>query len=531
MALLRLSKGRRSGGWRGARRPSASSSSSAPASAAQAAASVRAAASAASAASAAWAASAASRATRPVLLESSARVLCADYGVSEESLRGIQPSALSGRLGVVDILAVLYQRSLALCAAHMSTAAGEGTQQRRWSFGECPDLVCKGAAPRNAAALRTYQVASLERLLDPEGRALSGNAKLPCGAGKTLLALWHAVRLETYTLVLTNSNMSTLQWVAQLRANFSLPEGAVLALGTGVSSAHNARNRLLRTRPMFVVCTYSTATLQGAPDSAVALLRVLPYGLLILDETQTAVAKFFRRALEIPCASVLAISATFMRQDGCIELLQQQVGPLLVDVPRALLVAGNFIADVSRVELHVSGPGPGGDAALHPHKVAALLSLLEHHLLREGDKVVVFCDWLQHVAAVHRLLLDHVRGRAAVLGPVTMHTPAGQRQAHLEAFRRADRAVLCLSRVADSAVDLPGANVLVQVSCSAVAQMTRTGRMRPEARRSARASCPAWPHQERTRTGRARGRAHRPCELLAWHVQRVGRGSPLTARP
>jgi len=371
MALIRLSKGRRSGGgWRGARRPLASAST------VRAAASVRAAAAAASAASsasAAWAASAASRATtkRPVLLESSARVLCAAYRVSEESLRGTQPSALSGRLGVVDILAVLHQRSLELCAAHTSTAAGEGAPQRRWSFGECPDLVCKGAAPRDADALRAYQVSSLDRLLDAEGCALSGNAELPCGAGKTLLALWHAVRLETYTLVLTNSNMSTLQWVAQLRANFRLPEGAVLALGTGVSEVHNARHRLLRNRPMFVVCTYSTATLQGAPDSPVALLRVLPYGLLILDEAQTAVAKCFRRALEIPCASVLAISATFMRQDGCIELLQQQVGPLLVDVPRALLVAGGFIADVSRVELHVSGPGPGGDAALHPHKVVA----------------------------------------------------------------------------------------------------------------------------------------------------------------
>jgi len=291
--------------------------------------------------------------------------------------------------------------------------------------------------------------------------------------------------------------------VAQLRANFRLPEGAVLALGTGVSEVHNARHRLLRNRPMFVVCTYSTATLQGAPDSPVALLRVLPYGLLILDEAQTAVAKCFRRALEIPCASVLAISATFMRQDGCIELLQQQVGPLLVDVPRALLVPGDFIADVSRVELHVSGPGPGGDAALHPHKVVALLSLLEHHLLSEGDKVVVFCDWLQHVAAVHRLLFDHVRGRAPVLGPVMMHTPAGQRQAHLEAFRRAGRVVLCLLRVADSAVDLPSANVLVQVSCS------------------------GWHRQRMRRAGRVR----RSCSAGWPGVQWAGRGSPLTARP
>jgi len=314
-----------------------------------------------------------------------------------------------------------------------------------------------------------------------------------------------------------------MQWVAQLRANFRLPEGAVLALGTGVSEVHNARHRLLRNRPMFVVCTYSAATLQGAPDSPVALLRVLPYGLLILDAAQTAVAKCFRRALEIPCASVLAISATFMHQDGCIELLQQQVGPLLVDVPRALLVAGGFIADVSRVELHVCGPGPGGDVPLHPHKVVALLSLLEHHLLSRGNKVVVFCDWLQHVAAVHRLLSDHVRGRAPVLGAVTIHTPAGQRQAHLEAFRSAGRAVLCLSRVADSAVDLPGANVLVQVSCSGWPRqgMRRAGRVqrtgcarragrvrRAEARRTARASCSA-----------------------GWHAVRwAGRGSPLTTR-
>ena len=55
--------------------------------------------------------------------------------------------------------------------------------------------------------------------------------------------------------------------MAQLRANFRLPEGAVLALGTGVSEVHNARHRLLRNRPMFVVSTY---TLQGAPNSPVA---------------------------------------------------------------------------------------------------------------------------------------------------------------------------------------------------------------------------------------------------------------------
>jgi len=220
--------------------------------------------------------------------------------------------------------------------------------QRRWAFRDSTALFCKGALPRDPNALREYQVKSLGRLLDAEGRALSGNAKMPCGACKTLLALWHAVRLETYTLVLTSSNMSTLQWVSQLRRHFELPADAVLALGTGMpgsTDGRNERHRLLRARPLFVICTYHTLTLHGAAGSAVALLRALPHGLLVLDEAQTLVALCFSRALAIPCTSVLAISATFKRQDQRIELLEQ-VGPLLIDVLRGLLVSGGFLAEV-----------------------------------------------------------------------------------------------------------------------------------------------------------------------------------------
>jgi len=445
-------------------------------------------------------------------------VLCEGYGVPESSLRPICPGAASGRLTIDEVLPALLERSHVICREHTSSspsrpgevAAGAGgraaggpasgaggvdesaaaappqgpVHQRRWAFVESTALICKGAVPRDPNALRGYQVESLGRLLDAEGRALSGNAKMPCGAGKTLLALWHAVRLETYTLVLTNSNMSTLQWVSQLRAHFELPAGAVLALGAGMPGSgdgRNERHRLLRDRPLFVICTYHTATLQGAPGGAVGLLRALPHGLLVLDEAQTSVASCFSRALAIPCASVLAISATFKRQDQRIELLERAVGPLLVDVPRGLLVSGGFLAEVGRVELHVPAPAAGGGvSSLHAHKVAVLFSLIERHLLAGGDKVLVFCDRLHHVATVHRLLVEYVAGRAPVLGPLTMDTPAGRRQAQLDAFRGAERAVLCLSRVADAAVDLPGANVLVQVSCATAShnqEMQRTGRV------------------------------------------------------
>jgi len=413
----------------------------------------------------------------------SARVLCTTYNVPESSLRCICPSAASGRLTIDDVLPALLERSHAICQEHTSSsgAGDEGAASqpvRAWAFRDSTSLLCKGAAPRNPNALRAYQTDSLGRLLDAHGRALSGNAKLPCGAGKTLMALWHAVRLETYTLVLTNSNMSTLQWVSEIHRHFELPAAAVMALGVGLSGdGRKDIHRLLHSRPTFVICTYQTATLHGAPGSAVALLRALPHELLVLDEAQTSVAAFFSRALAIPCASVLAISATFKRQDQRIELLQRAVGPLLIDVPRGLLVTGGFLADVGRVELHVPAPAAGG-ASLHAHKVAVLFTIIERHLLAGGDKLLVFCDRLRHVATVHRLLLGYVAGRAPVLGPITMHTPAGQRQSQLDAFRDAERAVLCVSRVADSAVDLPGANVLVQVSCATAShnqEMQRTG--------------------------------------------------------
>jgi len=79
---------------------------------------------------------------------------------------------------------------------------------------------------------------------------------MPCGGDKTLLARWHAVRLEAYTLVLTNRNMSTLQWVSQLRRHSELPAAAVLALGAGLPGANgrDESHRLLRDRPMCVSC-------------------------------------------------------------------------------------------------------------------------------------------------------------------------------------------------------------------------------------------------------------------------------------
>jgi len=492
MPFIRIHKGRRA---HGGPRPSTAAASASAATAATSSA----------AQSAAWAALATTRALCPVPMGQSARVLCIAYNVPESSLRRICPSAASGRLTIDDILPALLKRSHAICQEHMSSSlpwvggeaavagaaaaaaasaaecAASPQSVRRWAFRDSTALLCKGAAPRDPNALRAYQAESLGRLLDAQGRSLSGNAKLPCGAGKTLLALWHAVRLETYTLVLTNSNMSTLQWVSQLRRHFELPAAAVMALGAGLSGADGRKEilRLVRDRPMFVICTYQTATLHGAPGSAVGLLRALPHGLMILDEAQTSVASCFSRALAIPCASVLAISATFKRQDQRIELLQRAVGPLLVDVDRGLLVTGGFLAEVGRVELHVPAPASGG-ASLHAHKVAALFTILERHLLAGGDKILVFCDRLRHVATVHRLLMGYVAGRAPVLGPLTMHTPAGQRQAQLEAFRGAERAVLCLSRVADAAVDLPGANVLVQVSCATAShnqEMQRTGRV------------------------------------------------------
>jgi len=175
-----------------------------------------------------------------------------------------------------------------------------------------------------------------------------------------------------------------------------------------------------------------------------------------------------------------------MREDNKIIALANRVGPLLVDIPRLTLIKIGAIPDILRVVVCIqSGTGHGDNGGVRdPRKLAVALRLVEFHV-GQGDRVILFCDHLDTLAGIYELLgIALLPGSHCRLGPIDMHTPAAQRVEHLQAFRQATRGVICLSRVGDTAIDLPGANVLIQVGCASKStnqEVQRTGRIQRRA--------------------------------------------------
>jgi DNA excision repair protein ERCC-3 len=91
-------------------------------------------------------------------------------------------------------------------------------------------------------------------------------------------------------------------------------------------------------------------------------------------------------------------------------------------------------------------------AAENPLKLTALVELAERHA---GDRVLVLGTYLEPLAAAGRLLDCPV---------VTGETPHAQRERAYADFRAGRIRRLVLSRVGNFAIDLPDANVLVQLS-------------------------------------------------------------------
>lgn len=116
-------------------------------------------------------------------------------------------------------------------------------------------------------------------------------------------------------------------------------------------------------------------------------------------------------------------------------------------------------------------------AAANPYKMECVLELVERHL-EHGAKILVFCD---------HLLLLHEYGKLLQAPVICGTTPHRERLMIFSDFQSTARVnVICISRVGDVSVNLPRANVVLQVS-------SHGGSRRQEAQRLGRILRPKEP--------------------------------------
>ncbi|MBI5446544.1 MAG: DEAD/DEAH box helicase [Deltaproteobacteria bacterium] len=316
----------------------------------------------------------------------------------------------------------------------------------------------EGEHPTPAFTLRPYQEEAVAAFLgSSDGRGGSGIVVLPCGAGKTVVALAAVAALSQQTLMLCTSNTAVAQWRRELLSKTSLRPDDV--------AEYSAKSK--EVGPI-TLATYQMVTWRPAQDADfphLALFDARRFGLIVYDEVHVVPAPIFRATALLQARRRLGLTATLVLEDGREADVFSLIGPKRFDVPWRVLEDQGFVARAACTELrlalsperefaYATAPRQAQFriAAENERKEALVADLLDRH---PGSQALVIGEYLAQLEAVARAL-----GAPLVTGK----TPEPERRRLFDAFRRGEVTLLVLSRVGNFALDLPDADLLIQVS-------------------------------------------------------------------
>ncbi len=347
---------------------------------------------------------------------------------------------------------------------------------------------------KTTTKLRPHQEASLACVFANETDARSGIIVLPCGAGKSLVGVAAAARMNKSCLVLCTSTVSAEQWKNEFNTWAHNPRSSSSSSSSSsgsiqcFTSSQKTRNFISYADVDVCITTYSMLTFAGKRsvqnERMFEMIRGREWGLLLLDEVHVAPADTFRTVVRITRSSCkLGLTATPLREDGRIRDLDDLIGPTLYEADWMELSKLGYIASVDCVNVmcpmtpeflreyrndeNASRRQLLSD--MNPTKLAVCSYLIGKHKAA-GDKVIVFFDnTLAIKEYATRLGMPFIHGK-------TLHN---ERTKVLFCFQYTPIPALLLSKVGDTSINIPDANVLIQIS-------SHTGSQRQEAQRLGR---------------------------------------------
>ena len=284
-----------------------------------------------------------------------------------------------------------------------------------------------------------------------------GVVVLPCGAGKTIVGMATMALAGCQTLILATGVSAVRQWIDELLDKTWLTEEQV----GEYSGAHK------RIRPV-TVTTYQMLThrpSRDAPFTHLGLFSANDWGLIIYDEVHLLPAPVFRITADIQARRRLGLTATLVREDGREADVFSLIGPKRYDVPWKELERKGFVAEAHCFEIRVDLPVQESIdyhnaemrqkiriAAENPLKMQVIGELLAEH---EDDKVLVIGMYLDQLELAAKLFDAPL---------ITGRTPNEERDRLYAKFRAGEIKVLTVSKVANFSINLPDANVAIQIS-------------------------------------------------------------------
>jgi DNA excision repair protein ERCC-3 len=306
--------------------------------------------------------------------------------------------------------------------------------------------------------LRDYQKEASQVFYASGGpKGGSGVIVLPCGAGKTVVGISAMALAQTKTLVLSPNIVAGRQWIREILDKTELREDQVKEYSGERKEIGDV-----------TVATYQIITKKkGDTFSHFHIFQKNKWGLIIYDEVHLLPAPVFRSCAEVQATRRLGLTATLVREDGREKEVFSLIGPKKYDLPWKNLETQGWIATARCMEIRIDIPqderihyavAPMREkiklAATSKHKNKVVQALLTSHD-QDNDRVLIIGQYI-----------SQLEGLAATLDIplVTGKTRNSKRELLFKQFRTGELKHLMVSKVGNFAIDLPDANVLIQIS-------------------------------------------------------------------
>jgi DNA excision repair protein ERCC-3 len=288
-------------------------------------------------------------------------------------------------------------------------------------------------------------------------RGGSGVIVLPCGAGKTIVGIAAMSMMQRSTLVLTTGITSVKQWHREILDKTDLTEDQV-AEYTG-----ETKDIAPVTLATYQIITHRNDKTEEFPHFD--LFSKQDWGLIIYDEVHLLPAPVFRVTAQIQARRRLGLTATLVREDGREADVFSLIGPKKYDVPWRELEQRGWIAEATCSEIRIGLPenlrmeyavaewrNKYRIASENPAKDDVVASLLDRY---QDSRVLIIGQYLKQLRQL---------ARRFKIPLITGQTGNAEREDLYNKFRHGEVRHIILSKVGNFALDLPDANVLIQVS-------------------------------------------------------------------
>ncbi len=307
--------------------------------------------------------------------------------------------------------------------------------------------------------LRKYQEDAINAFYaGGSNRGGSGVLVLPCGAGKTIIGMGIMEKIKMHTLILGTNVIAIRQWRDELLDKTTIDENTI----------GEYTGEVKEICPV-TLSTYQILTYRYTKKDKFlhfSLFDRQNWGLIIYDEVHLLPAPIFRAVANLQAKRRLGLTATLIREDGKEEDVFSLIGPKKYDVPWKTLESQGWIAKALCKEIRI--PFSSDEerlkyavahqrskfrlASTNEKKFEVVFNILKNH---KNDNILIIGQYLDQL----KRLADKLNAPI-----ITGQTANVLRENLYNDFRKGKIKILIVSKVANFAIDLPDANVAIQIS-------------------------------------------------------------------